>query len=342
MVEDAMRVWRERTKREAFTLVELLVAISIIAILIGLLTTGLSASRQKAWQAACLSNCRQCISAWHTYTSEYGHFPHADLPVNPNPMLTNEGAQTTSWAGVDWYTDEIRVAGNGHPAKERPLNEYLGMNAHQTSGGDVTRCPGDTIIYKSEFSGNVNQVPNVQPLDVLSARYSESRSPDGASTFHGAAGTSYYANDWVWVSPSAPWGMQITNAEHRRRWLSYTNKPENIESPSRFMMFGESGIMDVLYAGSYNPNSGFISIPFVPHNFRHGGYTTSMAFLDGSVRAIEMEVGYQVGITGDAYSFIPQPRRVESLLRAYPDFHFNGRGFAGSPPPSVAAQYGLN
>ncbi len=333
---------RRRKSCGAFTLVELLVVISIIAVLIGLLATGLSAAREKAWLAGCMSNCRQNISAWHTYTAEHNHFPYAELPV-PRNGYTNEGRQTSSWAGVDWYTDEIRENGRGHPAKERPLNEYLGMNAHQTSGGDVTHCPGDKLIYQSEFSGNVDQVPEVRIIDALTPiLYSGSSSPEGASTFHGAMGTSYSANDWIWVSPQAPWGLTISNAEHRRLWLSYNNKPEKIENPSRFTMFGEMGIMDVLYGGSYNPQSGFVSIPFVPHNFRHGGYITSMAFLDGSVRAIEMPIGYHVGLTGDTYSFIPQPRRVESLQRAYPDFHFNGRGFAGGPPPSIAAEWGLN
>src|SRR5437867_13208920 len=66
----------ERTGKSAFTLIELLVVIAVIAIIAALLFPVFASARDKARQAACLSNLKQIGYALHLYVQDYDeHLP---------------------------------------------------------------------------------------------------------------------------------------------------------------------------------------------------------------------------------------------------------------------------
>jgi prepilin-type N-terminal cleavage/methylation domain-containing protein len=76
----------KRNRPEAFTLVELLVVITIIGILIALLLPAVQAAREAARRAQCSNHLKQIGVAAHNFQSAYGRFPPGYL--GPIPQAT--------------------------------------------------------------------------------------------------------------------------------------------------------------------------------------------------------------------------------------------------------------
>ena len=101
--------------RPAFTLVELLVVIGVLALIASLLLPAVSAAREAARRTHCLNNLRQIGLAMEQYLDRTGRFPHVSiLPSGPSasPIRPNKRySPRTTWAKAVWRRRRLPMAG---------------------------------------------------------------------------------------------------------------------------------------------------------------------------------------------------------------------------------------
>ena len=130
----------------AFTLVELLVVIGIIAILIGILLPTLAGARRSAYNAQCLSNARQLTMAAMLFAHEHRGY----LPVASDDRwakMNDPMRQKWSYRSEPSHPDRVVVYDH-----YSSLIPYLGGKMGQTflsapqAQSKVFRCPADTWL----------------------------------------------------------------------------------------------------------------------------------------------------------------------------------------------------
>ncbi len=111
---------KRRTKTVAFTLVELLVVITIIGILIALLLPAVQAAREAARRMQCSNNVKQTMLAMHLYHEAAGLFPCgiSETAVNGSfatwmddvlPYLERENLQNQLNLKAAWPTPYMQI-----------------------------------------------------------------------------------------------------------------------------------------------------------------------------------------------------------------------------------------
>jgi prepilin-type N-terminal cleavage/methylation domain-containing protein/prepilin-type processing-associated H-X9-DG protein len=112
--------------RNAFTLVELLVVIGIIALLISILLPSLNQARENAKSTQCLNNVRQIGIAFMMYANENKGFL-------PNLTASRSARRNMDW--IHWQT--------GRDINESNVMRFLSSGGRSSVSKDVLRCPSD-------------------------------------------------------------------------------------------------------------------------------------------------------------------------------------------------------
>ena len=155
---------RRPSRSNAFTLMELLFVIGIIAILFALLLPSLSRARGQARVVACASNLRQIFQAAQTWRAE-----------NPNADLSAAGWRYTLRKYLITGSQELSTAELEKMASTRiylcPEDDNLGL-ADAVGGYFAGTVPGGNSIpgkTSSKYSGPVPSIENliirIYPLD---------------------------------------------------------------------------------------------------------------------------------------------------------------------------------
>jgi prepilin-type processing-associated H-X9-DG protein len=145
-------------KRNAISLVELLVSLSIISILIGLLLPAVQSAREAARRAQCQNNLKQIGLALHAYESAHTSFPPAGYK--------SSGHLGLSWLyGVLPYLEQDSLFQKFDSGKSfmNPANRNLLEIQIQ-----IMRCPSDTgPILREGSEGYVSSVHSYFPVSSI-------------------------------------------------------------------------------------------------------------------------------------------------------------------------------
>jgi prepilin-type N-terminal cleavage/methylation domain-containing protein/prepilin-type processing-associated H-X9-DG protein len=124
-------------KLKAFTLVELLVVVGIIAVLISLLMPALARTREHGNRIKCISNMRQIGMAFQSYLHENKlHFP--------DPAASNH---YDSW--ICWNPGWNDPSGTPRTLNDSAIGKYLGDQFNEA----VFQCPSDQLQNRLAGSG---------------------------------------------------------------------------------------------------------------------------------------------------------------------------------------------
>jgi len=239
---------------QAFTLIEMLVVVAVIALLISILLPGLSAARAQARLAVCGSNIRQLAVANIEYAAAHqGSFVLAAKDINVGFGGTTRWHGVRQSAGVSSDPDLNKF----NPARG-PLACYLGKD------GKVKKCPS--------FSEYTDDNPRVDAFEAACGGYGYNQKYIGGryDLYEGDDAARHSAKDTDVRKPGAT--VMFTDT-------AFAQLPK--EPPLEVFVIEYSFCEPPLQQDSPGEPSPFRTTPSI--HFRHRGRRASVAWADGHV-----------------------------------------------------------
>jgi prepilin-type processing-associated H-X9-DG protein/prepilin-type N-terminal cleavage/methylation domain-containing protein len=272
-------------RRRAFTLVELLVVIGIIAVLIGLLLPAVAAARKSAQAAQCQSNLRQLGLAVIQYRDQTGAYPQyrAEYP----PVTNAYGVNRPRWqwllapylGGYAQNPDVITAWGTADPTyTDVPLDNKT-LVCPSLDGGWALSIRNGSYGYNFGYLGNNRTLidgDNTTPT--LRYPITDVKEPSRTIAFADSRGGSL---------PHGGHSMTLDPPHMVVRSDALTvNSPYWAQAP-----FNGTGLPGF---NPYGPDEGTpdITVPFSPAEARHAN-RANVVFLDGHVESLTLDgLGY--------------------------------------------------
>ena len=175
--------------KRAFTIIELIVVVSIIIILIALLMPTLSSAREQAKIATCLSNMKQIGSGVYSYLQSNEMFPIGPAErmsfneQDENGVRITRNYTTCHWGGKRCLYLHKTTENEEEEKQYRPLTRFMYKNYHwnknfnpETDRKQVVEfplfmCPSDKYIDTAMILLGMDDAPKIPIYEICGNSY---------------------------------------------------------------------------------------------------------------------------------------------------------------------------